>query len=453
LANTRKQINIETNLCNKTIKSRITVSKKLKKYFKNFDFFIRYDKGITEDKGILNIPATSFILPIAWVTDSDVYVDELDKTFAESMDTLQKEYKKIYPKAPFKTMLNINKKTETHLNTNNIALLFSGGLDCTYSLYKNRSLNPLLIMIFGTMDTPLSKKELIEDIKTVYTDFTVREKLNLSFIHTNALELFDHDRLRHLWGKLQENHEGDFWMGLGYPLGYTSLTAPLSIDRFSHLFFATYLEKRDLTTESYDASSLKTDEKIRWAILQVRHDGFLPRYEKILELKPYLHKNKINLRVCWSDSKYIKQGNINCNKCEKCLRTISYLSLNGIDPNKCGFNIDESTFKTARLIIGKKLLTKKIIKHWWKPLQINIPEKIEGDYNGSKEFFEWLKTVKLDNYGREYRTPVMDFYFNTPYVISKKLKTLYEKIRPLKYYGHESDLIRESEKSIDRNEN
>ena len=41
----------------------------------------------------------------------------------------------MYPKAPFKTKLVVNKIIKNKPNSNGAALLFSGGLDSIYSLY------------------------------------------------------------------------------------------------------------------------------------------------------------------------------------------------------------------------------------------------------------------------------------------------------------------------------
>ena len=92
----KKTIFVDSKLSSGTINSDILVSKSLKKYFRNFHFFSRYDTKIDADNSILNIPVLSIVLPLVWITGADVYMDELDKTFAESAQALQQEYKKGY---------------------------------------------------------------------------------------------------------------------------------------------------------------------------------------------------------------------------------------------------------------------------------------------------------------------------------------------------------------------
>ena len=428
----KKRIFIDSKLITDTVKSHIIVSKDLEKYFRCYEFYSSYDEEIYANNSVINIPALSIVLPIAWITGADVYVDELDETFASSMDALQSEYKKIYPKAPFKTKLIVKNLIKNKNNPNSKALLYSGGIDSTYSLFRN--INPRLIMIFGVMDIPISNLEFQEKIKSEYINFAEREGLKLNFIHTNALEVMDHSRLRHLWGRYQERHEGDFWNGIGYSLGQIGQVAPFSTGRFNQLLFAASYDEAHSVQECPDASSPQTDEKITWVNLNVKHDGNIHRYKKVLSMKNFIRNTKIKLRVCWSSPEYLFPYNImNCNKCEKCLRTIASLTYAGINPNECGFHVDDSTFELMRFIFEEKLLTQKHIKIWWKPLQKMIPDEIEGDVFGSKQFFEWFKTLDLDSKGRQYRNPLYSLYFQFPFFVSDNLRRLYISIWPNKY--------------------
>ncbi len=119
-------IHIESKFSNDQVENHITVSKDLEKYFVCYDFFSNYDESIYANVAILNIPVLSLVLPLAWITGSDVYVDELDDTFAKSMNALQLEYKKIYPKAPFKTKLIVKSLVKNGFISNDTAILFSG---------------------------------------------------------------------------------------------------------------------------------------------------------------------------------------------------------------------------------------------------------------------------------------------------------------------------------------
>jgi hypothetical protein len=287
-------------------------------------------------------------------------------------------------------------------------------------------------MILGVYDIPSSNIGYHEKIKAEYLDFAEREGLKVNFIQTNAVDLMDHFRLRHFWGKFQGRHEGDFWNGIGYSLGHVGLVAPLSAERFRNLLSAASYDASHSIIEHPDASSPETDEKIAWANLKVEHSGNIPRHEKVKNLKQLIENKRIKLRVCWADSEYLLSNDLlNCSKCEKCLRTIAALTHYGIDPNDCGFNIDNSTFRLMRFLLTKKLMTKEHINTWWKPIQQIIPAKLETDLYGSKQFFEWFKELNLDKMEKSSST-LLSLYLKFPFLISQNMKKVYEHFAPAK---------------------
>ena len=107
------------------------------------------------------------------------------------MDVVHREYKRMYPGLPFRTRLLADRLVNNKYASNETALLFSGGLDSTYSLFSNIALNPRLIMIFGTSDIPISNVAFQKTLKREYSAFAEREGLTLNFVRTNALEILD----------------------------------------------------------------------------------------------------------------------------------------------------------------------------------------------------------------------------------------------------------------------
>ena len=83
---------------------------------------------------------------------------------------------------------------------------------------------------------------------------------------------------------------------------------------------------------------------------------------------------------------------MNDNECEKCLRTIVTLVFAGVDPNICGFKVDESTFDLIKRKWNKKSIS-NFTESWWE-LQERIPEHIDFDIYGSKQFFMWFREAK-----------------------------------------------------------
>jgi hypothetical protein len=431
-----KTISVDSSLSSGTLRSQITVSKSLRKYFRHLSFFSSYDTDIVANTSILDIPVLSIVLPLAWVIGADVWVNELDKTFAASMEALQQEYNRMYPEARFMTKLTADKLVDNKYASDNTALLFSGGLDATYSLFSNMNLKPILIMILGTVDVPISNISFQKTLVREYSDFARREGLDLHFIRTDALEMLDRRRIDHFFSKFQGRLEGDFWRGIGYSVGHIGQTAPLSIGRFNRLVVAgAYDQTQARQMKAHpDASCPDTDEKIKWASTYVIHDGRVPRHEKAFALRKTLNAHRLKLRPCWyaSDLYLLPRqppnlsDAINCNRCAKCLRTIAELTLAGIDPNECGFSVDPLTFDRMRAMFQRRMLSHQDIVLWWKPLQQAIPNRIEGVTYDARQFFEWFRTIDLDSLARRPRRLLSDFYFLLPYGLASFFRMLWE---------------------------
>jgi hypothetical protein len=172
-------------------------------------------------------------------------------------------------------------------------------------------------------------------------------------------------------------------------------------------------------------ASYYSEGNIAWANLTVKHDGGVYRHEKILFLKKYLNQKKITLRVCGQVENLLETHLLNCGRCEKCLRTIATLLLAGIDPNECGFKLNESILKLVKTLFRQKKTSLKIILKFWKPIQQIIPDEIETDKCGSKEFFTWLKNVDLNSVGKPLNEPISILYHKTPFPISNTLRKIF----------------------------
>jgi hypothetical protein len=428
----KRTIFIDSKLSGKHVESHIDVSSDMRRFFESLDFYSSYDVDITPVKGVFNIPAVATILPLAWITGADVVVDELDENFAASMRALQTEYKAIYSGAPFKTEIKAGKLVKGEVEKEGAALLFSGGLDSTYSLYRNIAMKPRLVMILGVWDIPISDAEYQEGIVREYSDFAKREGLEINFVRTNALELFytKNDKINFLWEKFQGSHEGNFWDGLGYSLGHLCQAAPLSVGRFNKLLVSAGFDKSITMRDHPMASSPGADESIAWAGLRVRHEGPVYRHEKTTFLRDHLNGG-VKLRVCWSNPEYLKRvGLTNCGKCEKCLRTIAALTYSGVDPNRCGFKIDESNFATMKYMFEGKLLSRSAIDTWWKPLQDALPEVVSEDFQGSKGFFDWFRGVDLGAMERKPRSSLHSLVVKLPYPIWRLYRRFYRSVTP-----------------------
>jgi hypothetical protein len=419
-----------TEIDGRKIISRVKPPRNLKKYFKTLTFFAYYDHDITAEKSILNIPFLAAVLPLAWLSGSDIVVDELDRTFKLSMDRLRREFINLSPRANYTTKIKVNKTVDNLIGCLDpltcTALLFSGGVDSTYSLLSNMELRPRLYMIWGVDYYPYPKHSKHWDKAiTVYSDFAKKQGLELHLIKTNVGDIFDVVRIEHDFHELL--YDGGFRYRLQHSLVLIPILAPVSIGRFDRIIIASSLDSSKYRNYAQYAMATepRTDEKIIWADLQVKNDGYASRKEKVIgHIKEYLKKGKLLLRVCYR--KKPLPNKLNCSICEKCLRTIITLVLSGIDPNVCGFEVDSSTFQLVKgMLLNRKLTGDNLYE--WGLIQNFLPNNIEHVQFDSENFFQWFKNLDLKSIEKDvwiYR----DIYNKLPYPLSRLLDKFYRKI-------------------------
>ena len=71
----------KSTLNDRKIISKISVPSELKKFVKNPELFIEYDTDIFGSESILNIPLIATVLPLSWLSGTDIHVSSIDKTF------------------------------------------------------------------------------------------------------------------------------------------------------------------------------------------------------------------------------------------------------------------------------------------------------------------------------------------------------------------------------------
>jgi len=386
-------------ICGTRLLFKLDYSRKLKAYFSSDRFYVEYDEDIDSvDESILYIPVVSALIPFAWATGADIYVRKLDKTFLESLTKVKMVMKKWYPMLPFSTKVNVKEAILSRSSGTKYGLLFSGGIDSTTSYIRHRDKRPNLIMICGA-DVPLSKKEFWKRIKMEYKSFADEEGVDINFIKTNMRQFLNEKLLDAEFGRY--GSDLSWWGSFYHGIALLGLCAPLTIAKHigNLLIASTYTHKFKYPWGSHPL----IDENISWADIKVIHDGYnLSRQEKIR----YILKRFINgygryppLRVCYSQSQYF-----NCNRCIKCYLSIIGLTLEGIDPNKCGFNIGSEFFVALKkdFIKGKLKLSDDYF-FLFRDIQEHIPEKLDHDLYYSKEFFEWFKNYDLRRNYKKHR--------------------------------------------------
>lgn len=391
----KRQISLEAALQGRTLTTRVRFSRDIRRFFRSNSFALRYSDEIHAGDGLLSIPGLALLLPVAWLAGANVSVKRLDRTYARAAESLQRGYKDMYPGMPCGIRLEADELVDSPPNPDGAALLFSGGMDATYSFFANRHLKPHLLQVYGT-EFPCSEKRFLEMLKTESSCFASRHGVKISFVETDFRSCVDERALYHAFARASGRSKCTLWNGVGFAMGFLGIAAPFSAGRFDHLLLSAWAssDRADSMKENPSASSPRMDEKAAWANLRVEHHGCLHRFEKAREMKEWLDDQP--LRVCWRfDDPSQADGMMNCSCCEKCSRTIVALAVAGVDPSKCGFTIDDEAIHALWKRIEKRQLMNSHLALWWEPMQQEIPEKLEGDCFGLRGFLEWFREFDL----------------------------------------------------------
>jgi len=317
-------------------------------------------------------------------------------------------------------------------------MLFSGGVDSTYSLISNLDLKPRLIMYWGIERHPYPRASAYwENVIRIYSEFASEKGLVYHPVKTNVLEVLHEMRIEHDFHKQMYN--GSLWRALQHSLYLLPFTAPLSMGRFDRLIIASSHNPKAPAVLSGRPNSQgrQTDEKIAWANLRVKHDGYIHKFEKTKAIKYYLQDGNLTLRVCLNHERAHTDNNKpNCSSCEKCFRTIILLLANRIDPNICGFKVDSEIYSKIRHFIRRALEGKeKKLSSSYIYSQKMIPDNIDDDFQGSKKFLEWFKELDLRSASSDKNVGFYrDLYNKLPFSIAKFLDKFYT-IRGIHIHG------------------
>ena len=372
----------------------LSFSNDVKKYFKSSLLFVEYDSDIQNvDSSILNIPLVANLVPAAWAIGADISVPNLDSIFCQSLDKIKLIMKKWYPQLSFSTNISVEKMTNNVYPAQSEGMLFSGGLDSSATYVSNRPNIKHLMMVWGA-DIPLAEKECWANVKSRYLQFAKVNHVKLHVIKTNLRESLNESKLSNEFGKYLPDQS--WWGGIQHSILLLSLCAPITVtENIGALLIASSVNPTYLKSGLLWGSLPTIDNNVSWGNTQVFHDASnLSRQEKIKNvLKEDIQVNGHYplLRVCWEQFR-----DFNCCQCDKCMRTITGLVLENIDPNKCGFRIDENFFTSLKNYFvegGLDFFSGDI--GYWKDIQRNIPQQISHNVYNSREFFEWFRNFDI----------------------------------------------------------
>ncbi|MFD0771223.1 peptidase [Bacillus sp. CGMCC 1.60114] len=356
----------------------------LQKYFKtNNHMFLEYNYDISDiPNSILAIPFVSNVIPLVWITDSTILINELDESFYVCLNNIKTAYQNMFPNVRFKGSIVVDKIVDnTYTPELEAASLFSGGLDALTTFIRIKDQNPLLITEYGWYEEDIENSDVWEADKENAINFAKGQGLENILIQSNYGTFIIAGNIDH---DFRNKLEDTWWHGLHHGLAIISAAIPMA---FKFKIKCIYIASSNSPLyEVTCASDPTVDNEIRYASGEVFHDGYeLNRQDKVKVVVDHYSaiKESINIRVCFKNEE-------NCCKCEKCLRTIMGIIAEGQDPRGYGFNIPNNLFQYLKTSLDNevKFFTDTFIVIYWNIIQ----NRMKQNYNNIlyKDLLEWF---------------------------------------------------------------
>lgn len=312
------------------------VSKALQPYFKGNEFNAEFSIPVGNlPYGIAVIPFVCEVLPIVWLTDATLRLDELDDDFYNSIVDFKRGYEEMYPNLQFKGKIECRRiiKYQSPCHENKSLVFFSGGVDAFATLFAHINEKPTLFSICGA-DIALSNKNGWANVQRQIEDVSAKFGLSTIQCYSNFREFIDEEKLCDLVASL--GAKDDWWHGFQHGIGLIGHAVPLAYQygyKTNYIASSYTIKERPCVT---CASDPRIDNNVRFCGAKVCHDQFeYNRQDKIKHIVAYCneHQCRIKLRVCW-----ISDGGENCCVCEKCYRTMYGLMAEKANPKEYGFS-------------------------------------------------------------------------------------------------------------------
>lgn len=357
---------------------------------------IDYFEDITKTPmPIAAIPFLANVLPIAWVYDAEIIVDELDQAFVKQLDQLKQGFINMYPKLQFGGKLTVRRLIDNSIEFNQEAtgLLFSGGVDATSSLITmlDQGRQPRLITLWGA-DVSLDDQAGWQE-KSAHTNFVAEQfGLETSLIKSQFRTFLNEGVL----DKKVEARAGDMWWhGFQHGLGILGHAAPLIYKyKMAELHIAaTFVEGNTVPC----ASDPSIDEHFSVSGHRTVHNGYdLTRQKKVANICQFATAHselkRLPIKVCWKS-----EGAKNCGQCEKCMRTACEFIAEGGDLEK--FALENFDADYARHFVATDFWLTENLRADWEGAQRSLLTN-NPSYHRPQDDLDWLKTYDFQRVNR-----------------------------------------------------
>jgi hypothetical protein len=353
--------------------------------------------GVPDEIAIL--PYLWNVAPIVWASGLRLEIPSLDERVLTSLEAIRATLRQMYPSLAWDGTIQpraVVRIQNRPVGRTSAAVLFSGGVDSVATALRHVDERPLLIWVWGS-GVDLANRSGAAAARGRMETFARQYGMHTAVVRSNFRTVVGRERLSAMSGEIP-----GWWSRVQHGMGLTGLSAPVA-----HAEGITTVYIASSHTTAYQAawgSTPDIDEQVSLATAGVAHDGYeMTRQEKLEWISRTAQGlDKPSLSVC--NARSFGQGN--CQRCEKCLRTIAGLVVLGEEPTAFGFpaySVDTLAV-IQHLYAGDKVKAGANELFMWRDIQEEARRRGSSSVGSAEHtFMRWLVDLNLDEYHRRKR--------------------------------------------------
>lgn len=306
---------------------------------------VTYDISVDSvPESVLAVTFVANFLPFAWLMDIEIRVPELDADFYDCLPKLAEGYRQVFPGRKIGGRVTCERRVVSSVaERGRCGVFYSGGLDAVTTLLDHLDERPDLLSVWGA-DIAYGNEDGWRMTNGKIAAGVQGLGLAQIVARCDFRVIEDEGRLHFM--ALEALGDG-WWHGLKHAIALFGIMAPVAYARRHERLYVASSHCRAMGLAAC-ASNPLTDNEVRFCGCRIVHDGYeYSRQDKAGRLLEGSRRIglKIPLHVCWET-----QTGENCCKCEKCLRTITEILVEGGDPEEFGFAGFRRHYTSAHVI-------------------------------------------------------------------------------------------------------
>jgi hypothetical protein len=344
------------------------------------------------------VPFILNVAPVVWARGLHVTVPVMEEELAAALVELRDALSRLYPGLAWSGSIEAERLERVPLRPSGdrVALLFSGGLDSVASSLAHLDEPQMLILVRGA-DVALDNERGWQRVRNDVEAFARRYGHDVTTITSTFRAALDERALQRVHPSITH-----WWSNVQHGMGLAGLTVPLLVERgIGRLLIAS---THTPTFRVAWGSHPTIDNHVASAGVRVEHDLHeLSRQDKlrlVIARSEERRADQTNLRVCYAEP---EGGGGNCGACEKCLRTMAGLVLEGRDPRRYGFSVSpEVAIARMRRRFDRLVVPFSANARWmWEDIQARA-RLLQLGAAAYPAYVEWLAGFDFGRYERRY---------------------------------------------------